>query len=121
MSAYKRLKRSSMREKYIINKKLVQDFENKIGFEIESDYVMVLYDKKDGIIMGEIYNKFDGCVEVDVNPEYEIQSLQIGIFLQYFLDYEDDEVWNSYDITNIYIIKENMSKWKDRVGYIYLN
>lgn len=110
-----------MKEKYVINKRIVQDFENEIGFAIESDYTIVLYDKKDGSVMGEIHNKFDGGIEVDVNPEYEMQPIQIGIFLQFFLDYEEDKVWNSYDITNIYIIQENRSKWKDRIGYIYLN
>lgn len=43
-----------MREKYIINKKIVTDFENK-----------------------------------------------------------NDLMWNKYEITNIYIIHENQSKWKD--------
>ncbi|VXC58439.1 hypothetical protein [Chryseobacterium sp. 8AT] len=110
-----------MREKYIINKKIVTSFENEIGFAIDTDYTIVLYDKKDGTVMGEVYNKFDGHMEVDINPQYEISPLQIIIFLQYFLDTENDTVWNEYEITNIYIVHEDQSKWKDKIGYVYFN
>ncbi|MGE8434816.1 hypothetical protein [Chryseobacterium joostei] len=112
-----------MREIYIINRKTVQDFENEIGFEIESDYVIVLYDKTDGSVLGEIYNKFDGWLEIDINPEYEIQLLQIEIFLLQFLDRENNPVWNlcKKDLSDIHIIDKALSKWKDRIGYIYLN
>ncbi|MCQ4142677.1 hypothetical protein [Chryseobacterium sp. EO14] len=112
-----------IREIYIINKKTVDDFENEIGFEIESDYVIVLYDKTDGSVIGEIYNKFDGWLEADINPEYEIQSLQIEIFLQKFLNNENDPIWNrcKKDLSDIHIVDKDLSKWKDRIGYIYLN
>lgn len=115
----------NMKEKYIVNKKIIDDFENEIGFEIESDYVIVLYDKTDGSVIGDIYNKFDGFIEVDITPEYRIQplQLQIEIFLLNFLDSENDPVWNlcKKDLSDIHIVDEDLSKWKDRIGYIYWN
>ncbi|WP_284464738.1 hypothetical protein [Chryseobacterium sp.] len=112
-----------MRQIYIINRKTVQDFENEIGFEIESDYVIVLFDKTDGSVIGDIYNKFDGWLEVDINPVYEIQLLQVEIHLLNFLDREDDPVWNlcKKDLSNIHIVDKALSKWKNRIGYIYWN
>lgn len=112
-----------IREKYIINRKTVQDFEKEIGFAIESDYTIVLYDKKDGMIMGVLYNKFDGWLEIDINPVYKIQLLQVEIHLLNFLDNEDDPVWNPCKkyLSEIRIVRQDISKWKDRVGYIYWN
>lgn len=114
-----------MREIYIINKKTVKDFENEIGFEIESDYVIVLYDKIDGSVIGDIYHKFDGWLEIDINPVYEIQplQLQVEISLLNFLDREDNPVWNlcKKDLSDIHIVDNALSKWKDRIGYIYWN
>ncbi|WP_143883519.1 hypothetical protein [Chryseobacterium binzhouense] len=112
-----------IREKYIINRKTVQDFENEIGFYIESDYTIVLYDKKDGSIMGVLYNKFEGWLEIDINPVYKIQPLQVEIHLLHFLDNEDDPLWNPSKkyLSDIRIVCQGMSKWKDSVGYIYWN
>lgn len=112
-----------IRRKYIINRKTVQDFEKEIGFEIESDYTIVLYDKKDGVIIGEIYNRFEGCLELDINPEYQIQPLQVEIFLCHFFDREDDIIWNTCKkyLSDIHLVDESSSKWKDRINYIYWN
>lgn len=112
-----------IREIYIINRKTVQDFEKEIGFEIESDYVIVLYDKTDGSVLGEICNKFDGWLELDINPVYEIQPLQLEIHLLHFLDNEDDPIWNPCKkyLSDIHIVRQDISKWKDRIGYIYWN
>lgn len=112
-----------IREIYIINKKTVQDFENEIGFEIESDYVIVLHDKKDGSVIGEVYNVFGDYFNLDFNPEYDINTEHIKAFLQKFLQNKDDSVWNNHipHLTDLTLIDENESKWKDRMGYVYLN
>ncbi|SIQ39778.1 hypothetical protein SAMN05880574_1128 [Chryseobacterium sp. RU37D] len=112
-----------IREIYIINIKTVQDFEKEIGFAIDSDYTIVLYDKKDGVIMGVLYNKFEGWLEIDINPVYKIQLSQVEIHLLHFLDSENDPVWNPCKkyLFDIHIIDKALSKWKDRVGYIYWN
>lgn len=112
-----------MRKKYIVNKKVVQDFENEIGFTIESDYKILLYDQKDGSRMGEVYNVFGNCLELDFNPEYDFNPEQIETFLEKFLQNEDDTVWNSHipHLSNLNIIDESESKWRDRMAYVYLN
>ncbi|PRB02592.1 hypothetical protein CQ046_11930 [Chryseobacterium sp. MYb7] len=112
-----------MRQKYIVDKKAVQDFENEIGFTIESDYTIVLFDKKDGSVMGEVYNVFGNCLELDFNPEYDIQPQHIETFLQKFLENENDVVWNNHitHLSNLNIIDDSHSKWKERTAYIYLN
>ncbi|WP_343643324.1 hypothetical protein [Chryseobacterium sp.] len=112
-----------MRKKYIVNKKVIQDFENEIGFTIESDYKILLYDQKDGSVMGEVYNAFGNCLELDFNPEYDFNPEHIETFLQKFLENENDEVWNNHilHLSNLNIIDESESKWRDRMAYIYLN
>ena len=112
-----------MRKKYIVDKKVIQDFENEIGFLTESDYKILLYDKKDGSVMGEMYNPFGNCLELDFNPEYDLKPEQIETFLEKFLQNEDDTVWNTRKkyISNLNIIDEMESKWRDRMAYFYLN
>jgi hypothetical protein len=112
-----------MRKKYIVDKKVIQDFENEIGFTIESDYKIVLYDKKDGSIMGEVYNPFGNCLELDCNPEYDFKSEHVETFLEKFLQSENDSAWNNHitHLKNLTLTDENESKWKDRMAYIYLN
>lgn len=112
-----------MRKKYIVDKKVIQDFENEIGFTIESDYKILLYDQKDGSVMGEVYNAFGNCLELDFNPEYDLNPEYIETFLEKFLQNEDDAVWNSHipHLSNLNIVDESYSKWRDRMAYIYLN
>lgn len=112
-----------MRKKYIVNKKVIQDFENEIGFTLESDYTIVLFDKKDGSVMGEVYNVFGNCLELDFNPEYDLNSEHVETFLEKFLENENDEVWNNHipHLTNLNIVDESESKWRDRMAYIFLN
>ncbi|MDN5478188.1 MAG: hypothetical protein L0G39_14735 [Chryseobacterium sp.] len=112
-----------MRKKYIVNKKVVQDFENEIGFTIESDYTIVLYDKKDSSIMGEVYNVFGDYLALDINPEYDLHPQYIEKFLERFLEHENDTVWNhrKVHLSNMNVTDENDSKWRDRMAYIYLN
>ena len=80
------LKSTIWEKKHVINKKIVNNFENEISFTIDPDYTIVLYNKKDGTVMGEVYNKFDGCMEVDIDPQYEIPPLQIiiAVFVRYW-------------------------------------
>lgn len=73
--------------------------------------------------MGKLCNKFEGYLELDINPEYDIQPLQIEIFLQKFLETEDNEIWNDCKkyISDLDMVQESQSGWKDRIGYVYLN
>jgi len=112
-----------MREKYIINKKVVRNFEDEIGFAIESDYKILLYDKNNNAIIGEIDNPFGGCLWLDSNPEYDISLFHVEIFLQKFIEHEDDEIWytRKRHISELSIVEESESKWKNRIGYVYFN
>ncbi|MDP9961661.1 hypothetical protein [Chryseobacterium lathyri] len=84
-----------MKQKYIRNKKVVTDFEKQIGFEFETDYKILLYERNNGLIIGNVYNPWGNYLEVSIDPKYEIDLEQLKYKLKRFLKQENDRIWNT--------------------------